>query len=57
MLEGGNLVAQLVLLAKPDLSVHDVKLCYQFFTLCGNAKHIHGALTKYSYSYSAGCCQ
>ena len=54
---GGSPVAQLLLFTKPYLPVHDVKLFYQFSVLCGNAKHINGALKKYSYSYSAGCCQ
>ena len=54
---GGSPVAQLVLFTKPNLPVHDVQLFYKFSILCGNAKHTNGALTKYSYSYSAGCCQ
>ena len=53
---GGSPVALLVEFKNPHLPVQDVKLFYQFFKLCGNAKHINGALTKYSYSYSAGCC-
>ena len=54
---GESPVAKSVLFTKPDLPIHDVKLFYQFFISCGNAKHINGALTKYSYICSSGCCQ
>ena len=54
---GGSPVTKSVLFTKPDLPIHDVKLFYHFLILCGNAKHINGAQTKYSYILSGGCCQ
>ena len=53
----GSPIAKSVSFIKPDLPIYDVKLFHQSFILCGNAKRINGALTKYSYICGGGCCQ
>ena len=53
----GSPIAKSVSFIKPDLPIYDVKLFHQSFILCGNAKFINGALTKYSYICSGRCCQ
>ena len=53
----GSPIAKSVWFIKPDLPIYDVKLFHQSFILCGNAKRINGALTKYSYICGGGCCQ